>query len=707
MAPKPKSKQFSFRRFLGLRRDSPDTPSAVRQQSEAQSSSRTPTSFSRAQHLEPSTVAETGRSDGIANAGSSTSQSSNNPAFFANSSHFVVQIMKVVDASQHHTSSHNASEGQPSPSFLQMQVFMTSFILGWKVLLEKVAPAALHNSEARYDPPKCDEDTRVEVISEIMSWITANRDAPSSQQRLLCMTGAAGSGKSALQQTIAERCASEEPGILGATFFFCAADQTRNSVLAVVPTIAYQLALRHGLLRLLIVAAVDNDPLIFSKSLRTQMRTLIIDPVEGLGRQEGGSGPSFLPHAILIDGLDECKDEDRQTELLLAIKECFVDTSTPFRLFISSRPEWAIRSALKPGGHLHGAAYRIQLSDQYDATADIRRFLWRRLLALIPQDDESGPWFSEADVERLVEAASGQFVYAATVIRFLSERRASPVKRLNTLLTWISSGSGNNPLSALDNLYTQIVTSAKTTYETAVDQDGGEGDRFLLLLRSYQLSSLYDPILDVVPIQDWDMLLSGELNTHELILSDLRSLMTTVELKQISKFGNSFPAPGSRPFALYIYHKSFIDFCGDQSRAKDLYFPDSRVREYYALCCIQHMHQCPLHLGTFPFSPFLVVSYSRKYQVRYIGRVPWEPWKAGTSRGFKFSFSLLSNLFRRRTGPPLGSPSLDLLLQRDMLEKMDKWLEGYCKAERYFLDRWVKFTTQILDESKVRTNSVT
>ncbi|KAJ2935399.1 hypothetical protein H1R20_g1696, partial [Candolleomyces eurysporus] len=503
--------------------------------------------------------------------------------------------MKVVDASQHHTSSHNASEG-------------------WKVLLEKVAPAALHNSEARYDPPKCDEDTRVEVISEIMSFITANRNSPSPQQRLLCMTGAAGSGKSALQQTIAEHCASEEPGILGATFFFCAADQTRNSVLAVVPTIAYQLALRHRPLRQLIVAAVENDSLVFSKSLRTQMRTLIVDPVEGLGRQEGGSGPSFPPHVILIDGLDECKDEDRQVELLLAIKECFVDTSTPFRLFISSRPEWAIRSALKPGGHLHGAAYHIQLSDQYDATADIRCFLWRRLLALIPQnDDDSGPWFSEADVERLVEAASGQFVYAATAIRYLSERRALPARRLNTLLTWISSGSGNSPLSALDNLYTQIVTSAKTTYEAAVDQDGSEGDRFLLLLRSYQLSSLYDPILDVVPIQDWDMLLSGELNTHETILSDLRSLMTTVELKQISKFGNSFPAPGFRPFALHIYHKSFIDFCGDQSRAKDLYFPDSR---------------------------------------------------------------------------------------RDMLEKMDKWLEGYCKIERYFLDRWVKFTTQILDESK-------
>jgi hypothetical protein len=65
---------------------------------------------------------------------------------------------------------------------------------GWELLLENTAPNALHNSRARYDAPKCDEDTRVEVIKEIMDQIQ-DRDGP---QPLLCMTGAAGSGKSAL-----------------------------------------------------------------------------------------------------------------------------------------------------------------------------------------------------------------------------------------------------------------------------------------------------------------------------------------------------------------------------------------------------------------------------------------------------------------------------------------------------------------------------
>ncbi|KAJ2914733.1 hypothetical protein MD484_g5683, partial [Candolleomyces efflorescens] len=333
------------------------------------------------------------------------------------------------------------------------------------------------------------------------------------------------------------------------------------------------------------------------------MRTLIVDPIESL-RHEGGSESALLvPRVILIDGLDECQDEDRQAELLLAIKECFVDTlTTPFRFFICSRPEWAIRSALKPGGYLHGVAYHIQLSDQYDATADIRRFLRRRLLALIPTSnpDGSGPsWFSGDDVERLVEATSGQFVCAATLVRYLSERRASPAKRLNTLLTWISSGSGNanNPFSTLDILYSKIVTTAKAAYETAAldSSDAGDDDDFLLLLRAYQLSPLYNPVSGLIPIQDWDMLLCGEPNSHELILSDLRSLMTTVEVKKLSEY--HVPAPGFQPLTLHTYHKSFIDFCGDQSRSKDLYVPHARVIEYYALRSIKYMGQCPLRDG--------------------------------------------------------------------------------------------------------------
>jgi hypothetical protein len=101
---------------------------------------------------------------------------------------------------------------------------MVNTTLGWKLLIQKFSPNALHNSSTRYDPPKGDEDTRVELTQELMDRME-DRDNP---QRLLRMTGAAGSGKSALQQTIAERC--EGAGILGSAYFFSSTDPTRNHV---------------------------------------------------------------------------------------------------------------------------------------------------------------------------------------------------------------------------------------------------------------------------------------------------------------------------------------------------------------------------------------------------------------------------------------------------------------------------------------------
>jgi ABC-type dipeptide/oligopeptide/nickel transport system ATPase component len=190
-----------------------------------------------------------------------------------------------------------------------------------------------------------------------MEWIK-DRAHP---QRLLCMTGAAGSGKSALQQSIAECCAKDN--ILGGAYFISAADPSRNTVLTIVPTIAYQLGSNHPVLQGSVAAAVERDPLIFSRSLEAQMNTLVVRPFESL-RESRESDITSFPFAILIDGVDECQGElltsaslddsntvakhraeDRQAELLTAIKNSLLKHELPFRILIASRPEWAIHTA--------------------------------------------------------------------------------------------------------------------------------------------------------------------------------------------------------------------------------------------------------------------------------------------------------------------------------------------------------------------------
>ncbi|RXW23769.1 hypothetical protein EST38_g2095 [Candolleomyces aberdarensis] len=433
---------------------------------------------------------------------------------------------------------------------------------GWNVLLSKTAPNALYDSKARYDRPKCDEDTRVEVITEITNWIE-DRESP---QRLLCMTGAAGAGKSALQQTTAESCSKSN--ILGSAYFFAESDRTRNTTSSLVPTIAYQLGRGNPGLKQYIGSAVEEDPLIFSKSLQYLTTALICDPVRRL-RNEGKLDLASFRYAILIDGLDECQGEDSQAEVLMAVKECLLDDDIPFRIFIASRPECAIHDALQSGGELHGLAYHIQLSDHYDATADIRRYLWRRLqeLGLRSRDSRarSGGWFSEEDIEKLVVAASGQFIFAATVVRYLAERRSSPVDRLKTILTWTPSDKQSaRPFEKLDLLYHNILSAAKTAFE-AVDTHS-ESD-FLALFRAYHINATRgfgNPAISF-PNEELNHVLHV---SGDILISDLRSLVTT--------------RPHPCGAVLHLYHKSFSDFLNARSRSKDLFVPSAHVESYLA-----------------------------------------------------------------------------------------------------------------------------
>ncbi|KAJ2932462.1 hypothetical protein H1R20_g4626, partial [Candolleomyces eurysporus] len=471
-------------------------------------------------------------------------------SFFPNARNFVVKRLHV-DASHHGSNSNDPS--------------------GWERLLQNTAPNALHDSEYRFDPPKCDEDTRVEVTGELMGWIQ-DRESP---QRLLCMTGAAGSGKSALQQTVAEECSGLD--ILASTFFFSSTDPTRNTMSPVIPTIAYQLGSNHPTLREAISEAVTKDPLIFKKSLKTQMHRLIVRPFEDLSRTISKAELAALPYAILIDGLDECTDEQRQAELLATIDECLLQNDAlPARIFVASRPEWAIRSALEDTGYLHQKAYHIQLSDQYDASSDIRRTLWRRLRELGRQSGDpraqSPSWPSEEDIETLVVNASGQFIYAAMVIKFLSERRSSPVDRLRVVLTWTPEDRVQ-PFAALDLLYTNIVSAAKEAYE------GAHPDRdFLLLLRVYQIlgdGSWADGLMFAVT--EVNELLDLEENADRWLTSDLRSLVTMV------RFVETDPPLEH----LRFYHKSFADFLNSAGRSKSLFVPGSRIVEFVTVSCIR------------------------------------------------------------------------------------------------------------------------
>ncbi|KAJ2915670.1 hypothetical protein MD484_g4767, partial [Candolleomyces efflorescens] len=520
---------------------------------------------------------------------------------------------------------------------------------GWKALIDYISPNALHNSDARYDAPKCDEDTRVELLNELMERI-GDRSDP---QCLVCMTGAAGAGKSSLQQTVAERCA--ESGILGSAYFFSNSDPTRNGTSTIVPTMAYQLGSHNADLRLAIGAAIAQDVVIFKRSVRTQMLNLLVGPLKSLRERCLAS----LPHAILIDGLDECKGEDRQAELLTVIRECLLAKNLPFRVFISSRPEWAMRTALQFGGHLYSAAYHIQLSDKYDASGDMYRYLERRFKQLILQTGDPN-WFSKSDVTNLVKAGSGQFIYVATVHRYISERRASPVERLKTVLNWTPHQKGQvaRPFEILDKLYTNILLRAKEEYD-AIDTHSGRD--FLLLLNIHHANNM--KLLTLPLSQDYlAKLLHLEPGSTKILFSDLHSLVTI-----------NAEAGDSKSY-LQISHKSFSDFLGAESRSKYLFVPLAGVHAHLVKCCFLHITQSTdFLLNAIQQLPLVwkqdcasllddeIIDFTRKGGWNTINSIPF---------AFKFHYSRLLDIF----GPLTWS-----------LRKRDPKVVGIMRA---FFEEW-------------------
>jgi len=102
--------------------------------------------------------------------------------------------------------------------FRWMFEFRTSMTItgGYERLLDVVAPNALHDAGHVVDPPKCHPGTRISIIQTIIEWIAGSNEA-NRDKLFTWLTGAAGSGKSAIGRSVCERCSEE--GTLLASFF--------------------------------------------------------------------------------------------------------------------------------------------------------------------------------------------------------------------------------------------------------------------------------------------------------------------------------------------------------------------------------------------------------------------------------------------------------------------------------------------------------
>ena len=312
-------------------------------------------------------------------------------------------------------------------------------------LYDFIAASAMHDSKERFPQPKCHPYTRERILQTILNWAESD-----SCKRILWLSGSAGTGKSAIAQTVSERCKRNDR--LAATFFFLRPSSERNTSDRLVATLAYQIALSVPGAKEFIANAVEDDPAIFSKDINSQLFQLIIRPLT-LAAQGWDSSQQSL---VIIDGLDECIDERQQTDILSAICSAFVTHELPLRFLICSRPEHNIQMRFERPD-LQSATARLVVDMDDTITQDIKIFLKAEFSRIHREHCiQETPWPPAYVIPSLAWRASGQFIYVSTIIKFIDDRHFRPQQRLDMVFGTLPHGT-YSPFAEIDLLYSRIL----------------------------------------------------------------------------------------------------------------------------------------------------------------------------------------------------------------------------------------------------------
>jgi hypothetical protein len=414
-----------------------------------------------------------------------------------------------------------------------------------KVDLSKLETAkeATYNSSAEGELPHCLPDTRTDLLEQITDWA-----ADHTGKRIFWLCGKAGTGKSTISRTVAQRLDGD--GLLGASFFFKRGRADRSHAKLLFPTIARQLADLFPEVSHAIAASLDQDSLLCDRYLSTQFESLLLQPLQSVG-------PDSLSSAsvvVVIDALDECdKSESIKTTLLL-LSRVEAITSLRLRIFVTSRPELPVELGFKDmSGDLHHDI-RLEEAQELSIAHDIRVFYehefskikkdsWER------HDELPAEWPTEPDVQSLVTQAIPLFIFAFTVSRYIAE--VDPRGRLDLMLRQ----SLNKSLTGLKGTYLPILTQV-----VASEDDDRRESRILEFKRIVgSLVLLYDPLSASAL-----MSLIGALPRE--VVGVLRPLHSVLNIPQAPDGRLDLKTP------ITLFHLSFRDFLIDSALKKENMF---------------------------------------------------------------------------------------------------------------------------------------
>ncbi|RXW20776.1 hypothetical protein EST38_g5087 [Candolleomyces aberdarensis] len=438
-------------------------------------------------------------------------------------------------------------------------------------LKNHAATGAMHDSNERFPPPLCHPGTREAVIYRILDWYgyQARPDKP-----IMWVYAPAGYGKTAIAGTISEKLEEKLRELnfnpLGGTFFFWRTSTERNSPARFIITLAYQLFISIPDLAPHIENAVKRNSLIVTKTLEVQLKRLIIEPFQALGNTAGM--PNRL---IIVDGLDECINSDRESRVdkkyaedqeavqirILDLICSLVSHQLPLSFLILSRPEPWIKQHIE-SEPFENLVEHVDLFEVGDHLKDVETFV-RAELSRLSLDEEDL-------VTRLMRRANGHMLYASTVIRHIDCPYNDPRTRLENILNDYKNSNpdlaNSKHFSSLHELYLQILRSCPEGNRSAmigVLEEMCAGSYFFHAgIGMHQAVSVLDHIVGRVPGAG---------------MKAIRGLNAVIR---------SSTSDGNRTRAAFFIHRSFREFLCDPRSSHEFHIDEEKGLRRLLLGCL-------------------------------------------------------------------------------------------------------------------------
>jgi len=392
--------------------------------------------------------------------------------------------------------------------------------------------------------------TRREVLFALEQWSRDEQD-----KRVFWLNGLAGTGKSTIAQTFAEMSFAD--GKLGASFF-CSRDfEDRSNLRSIFPTLAFQLAYQYPRFRQELLPVLTKNPDVEGESLCSQMEKLIVGPSQVMQ----------APTLIVIDALDECRDEEPASALLSVLSR-YMDDIPLVKFLITGRPEPRIRSgfrleSLRP----HTEVLKLHEVEPTSVNSDIKLFLKIKFTGITKNRSNCAlaeDWPGPHNIDILCKKSAGFFIYASTVIKFVASRHYPPDERLALVIS-LPQDTFHEGRSGVDLLYTQVLEEA---FQDVDSHDHELYSHFKSVVGAVIL--VFHP-LSINTLSD----LLKNCGTPSRISTALHTLHSLLLV------------PDSTEDPVRIFHKSFPDFLTDPGRCTNTWFfidPSTHHNEILLSC---------------------------------------------------------------------------------------------------------------------------